>query len=289
MLDCNDLVLAGASIGNPDFEVLLEACVAGGFRGLSLHPSVYFAAKDRGLSDLDMRKMLVDYGVEINDIGAILLSMGSASDINNRLVETNEKNIFQVAEALEIDRSSLVFLGEGELSADNGNDYDNEIQRYAEASSRTAEQALSRGLKTYIEFVPSTSSVKSLKTARNIIETAAQAHTGILVDTWHCHVGATTTEDLLALPGELILGVQLCDIPNKAPEQLVKVGLHKRMAPGFGCFDVVGFIQMLDQLGCNEPLAVEVFSDELSSRYSTNELSRYLGDAMRVVVSEARS
>jgi len=282
MLDRNDLVMAGASIGNPDFELLLQACIAGGFRGLSVNPSVYFAAKEKGLKDIEMRSMLVDHGVEINDIGAILLSMGPDSD--NRLVKTNEEEIFQVAEALEIDRSSLVFLGEAELTEDN----EDEIERYAEVFSRTAEQAFSRGLKTYIEFVPSMSSVKSSRAAKKIIETAGRADTGLLVDTWHCHVGTTSSEDLMDLPGALILGVQLCGIPNKPPGQLLKLGLHERMAPGFGCFDLVGFIRMLDELGCNEPLAVEVFSDVLSARYSSNELSRYLGDSMRAVVAQAR-
>ena len=36
MLNQNDLVLTGASLGTDNFEVILEAASAGGFAGLSL-------------------------------------------------------------------------------------------------------------------------------------------------------------------------------------------------------------------------------------------------------------
>lgn len=282
MLDQNDLLITGATLGSPRFEVILEAASAGGFAGVSLRLDTYTDARNRGLSDQTMRSMLSDNNLVVNDLDAIMISMqgGNGSPWTSK---SNEAEILRAAEALEVKWSNTVYMGSSEATSDADFEY------FAETFSSVARTMLDSGVRPYIEFVPSMSPIKNLQSALKILEIAAIPETGVLLDTWHCHVGSTSEADLKALAGDKILGVQLNDIPDKPREELIKVGMHERLAPGQGGLDLVDFIEMLDKKSSKAPLALEVFSDQLLQRYSPVDLACYLGDTLRAIVAEARS
>lgn len=281
MLDQHDLVLTGASLGTNNFEVIVEAAYAGGFAGLSLRLDTYLDAKDHGLSIETMRSMLADNNLVVNDLDAIVFSM-RGGDGAPWQAKANEEFVLEAAEAFEVKNTNTVFIGEGEATTQA------ELECFAEIFAPVATKMLAAGLRPYIEFVPSVSPIKNVNNVTKILQYAGIEQVGYLLDSWHCHVGSTTEEDLWALPGDRILGIQLSDIPAKPPEQLIKVGLHERVAPGQGGLDLVGFIQMLDKLGSKAPLAVEVFSDQLLRKYEPVALARYFGDCMRELIMAAR-
>ncbi len=281
MLCQNDLVITGATLGSPSFEVILEAASAGGFAGVSLRLDTYTDARNSGLSDQTMRSMLADNNLVVNDLDAIMISIRGGGD-SPWIVSSNEADILRAAEALEVKWSNTVYWGAGEVMLEADFEY------FGKVFSKVAKTMLSAGVQPYIEFVPSMSPVKNLRSALKILEIAEVPGTGVLLDTWHCHVGSTDDTDLNSLEGDKILGVQLNDIPDKPPEELIKVGMHERMAPGLGKLDLVGFIKMLDKKGSRAPLALEVFSDQLIQRYQPTELACYLGDTLRAVIAEAR-
>ena len=281
MLNQNDLVLTGASLGTNKFEVILEAAAAGGFMGLSLRLDTYLEAKGRGLTVGAMRSMLIDNNLVVNDLDAIVFSMkgggGQPWQATNNL-----ELVLEAAEGFEVKRTNTVFIGDGEATSQF------ELEYFAEIFTNVAKKVLDVGICPYIEFVPSVSPIKDVNTVTKILQYSGINEAGYLLDTWHCHVGSTVEQDLLSLPGERILGVQLSDIPSMLPEELIKVGLHERVAPGLGSLDLVGFIKMLDSLGSTAPLAIEVFSDRLLHEYEPVALACYFGDAMRGLIRSAR-
>ena len=50
------------------------------------------------------------------------------------------------------------------------------------------------------------------------------------------------------------------------------------LAPGEGDIDLVGLIRLLDRIGSEAPITVEVFSDSLVERYSAHELAIHLSE-----------
>lgn len=61
----------------------------------------------------------------------------------------------------------------------------------------------------------------------------------------------------------------------------------RRRLPGQGAFDLVGFIQMLDEMGVNAPISVEILSDEQRAR-PLDEAARLAHDTTRAVFDHAR-
>jgi sugar phosphate isomerase/epimerase len=57
--------------------------------------------------------------------------------------------------------------------------------------------------------------------------------------------------------------------------------------PGEGTFDLVGLVRLLDDMGVEAPLSVEIISAEHAARPVT-EAARRAHDAARAVVSRAR-
>ena len=130
--------------------------------------------------------------------------------------------------------------------------------------------------------------VPDVATAWRVVQDCGYSEAGLLVDTWHCRTGGTTYDELRALPGDRVTGVQVNDAPDEPAEELIKVGMQRRLPPGDGVLDLVEFIRILDGIGARAPLSVEVFSTELVQRHAPAELAKLLGDALRAVIAQAR-
>jgi sugar phosphate isomerase/epimerase len=79
---------------------------------------------------------------------------------------------------------------------------------------------------------------------------------GLLLDSWHWHHAGATTQDIIAAGRERIVHVHFNDAPNLAPEQ-IRDG--KRLLPGEGVINLVGFLQALQTIGYVDALSIEVF------------------------------
>jgi sugar phosphate isomerase/epimerase len=110
-----------------------------------------------------------------------------------------------------------------------------------------------------------------------------------MVDTWHCHRGPSRLADLLAIPGERILGVQVNDALVEPMENPVIETLHHRLLPGAGVIDLDALLGGLHRIGSPAPLCAEVFSDELVASGTPREIACRVGDALRAVRARARA
>lgn len=110
-----------------------------------------------------------------------------------------------------------------------------------------------------------------------------------MVDTWHLARTARGDELLRAVPGGRIHAVQISDSPAvAAPEpDYMEATLGRRLVPGEGALDLVGFVRRLDAAGSRAPLGAEVFSTALAAEPPL-AAARRVGDAMRALVRAAR-
>ena len=278
MLGPNDLVITGATLGNPPYRAIIEAAAAGGFDGVSISPTrAYLAAKEAGLTPAEMRAIAEANGVVVNDVDAVAVWTGSDRPTTHG-PPASEDLVYEAGEALGATFVNVVFGSDGPLP----------IDQVTETFAGVCKRALNHGLRPYLEFVPSMRAVPDVATAWRVVQDCGYAQAGLLVDTWHCRTGPTTYDELRTLPGDRVTGVQVNDAPDEPAEELIKVGMQRRLPPGQGVLDLVEFIHILDAIGARAPLSIEVFSTKLVQRHAPPELAKLLGDSLRAVIAQAR-
>jgi sugar phosphate isomerase/epimerase len=273
-MESDDLLITGSTLGHPPFREMVEAAAAGGFAGLSLWPTESWSkARDAGLSAADMRSILDDNGLVVNDVDALIRHVGGAPGMRG----PPESLMFEAGEALGARLLNMVIMGAQPA------DLDQMAEHFADVYDRAAEH----GLTVHLEFVPFMA-VPDAATAWQVVERSGRPG-GVMVDSWHCFRGPTTDADLRAIPGERVLGIQINDAPTEpATDDPVLETLHHRLVPGEGDIDLVGLLRVLREIGSTAPLTAEVFSDALQAESTPAEISVRVGDAMRALVLSAR-
>jgi 4-hydroxyphenylpyruvate dioxygenase len=281
VLPAGSLVLTGSSLGSPPFRELVEAAAGGGFAGLSLWPvPSYQRARSEGWSDAELRALLADHGLAVNDVDARIAWVGAGDPGPPYREEPSERELFDAAEALGAGACNVLLVGPHPVSRAPG--APTPVDAAAEVFARICGRAAARGLVVYLEFSAG-SAVRDADTALAVVERAGHVNGGILLDTWHCHHTGTTPEALRRLPGARVTGVQLSDVPAQPPADLAWATRRGRLVPGDGIFDWTGFLRALRAIGSPAPLTVEVLNDALAAATPPRVLARRLGDALRAL------
>lgn len=279
MLGPGDLVLCGGTLLKRSLRELVEAAAAGGFGGVSVWPHHVAGLRAQGLSDADVRALLADAGVVPLEVEPVLswLPAGSLPPEQEKLAGPPVETFFALAEA----------LGAPTLLAVDGFGARAGRAALVDAFGALCEGAARHGLSVKLEFTP-WSAIPDAATAHAIVRESGAANAGLLIDAWHHFRGANDPDQIAALPGDAVLGVQLNDA-SAAPtgETLPQESMHARRLPGEGHIDLVGLLRTLDAIGCRAPLGAEVFSDALDA-LEPSEVGRRVGASMRAVVAAAR-
>jgi sugar phosphate isomerase/epimerase len=286
MLGPGSLVLTASTLGCPPFRELVEAAHAGGFEGLSLWPvSSYQRARAEGCSDAELRALLADHGLEANDVDACVAWVGPDDPGPPYYEEPSERELFAAAEALGAPFCNVLLASRGVVSREPGAALP--VEAAAEVFAGICDRAARHGITAYLEFSPG-SAVRDARTALAIVEATGRANAGLLVDTWHCHHGGASFDELRALPGARVLGVQVSDVPARRPTDFARATRRGRLVPGEGVFDWTRFLRTLAAIGSPAPLTLEVLNDELAAAQPPSEHARRLGAVLRELVAAAR-
>jgi len=275
------LVLTGSSLGNPPFRSLVAAAAEGGFGGLSLWPApTYQRARAEGHTDADLRAMLDDHGLVVNDVDARIAWVGPDDPGPPYREEPGEPELFAAAEALGARSCNVLLASRAAISREPAEAglLDAAVEVFAGVCDRASRQ----GLVATLEFSPG-SAVRDAETALAIVLGTGRPNAGILLDTWHCHHGGASMEVLRALPGERVLAVQLSDVPAERPADFASATRRGRLVPGDGVFGWAAFFRTLGAIGSRAPLTVEVLNDELAAAHPPQVLAKRLGDAVRAL------
>ncbi len=273
-----DLVVTNCSSAWPPFAEHVRVAAAHGFAGLSLWPSVYADALAAGHRPAEMRRMLDDHGLVVNDVDAAILWAGA------------QERTPATPGGPDAPPYEMLFEAGAELGADYANvaifaDAPFVIDRAVEEFAAAATRCVDVGLRPHLEFLP-ISPIADAATAWRVVEAAGVDAAGIMVDAWHVQRGPTDHDQLRSLPAGRILGVQLCDAPAEPADDLLWETRHARLLPGEGAGDTVGLVRALDGHGCTAPVTVEVYSDELD-RLDPDEATRRVAAATRRVLAAA--
>jgi sugar phosphate isomerase/epimerase len=123
-----------------------------------------------------------------------------------------------------------------------------------------AGQASEVGARVALEPLPF-SNITDFRLAAELVAAADHRAAGLVVDIWHLERGPSTLSDLAEIPGDKVFVVELSDAPAPQSTDLFRDTIDHRVLCGSGTFDVVGFVETLQQIGFPGPWGVEIISE----------------------------
>lgn len=271
------LILTQGAAAFAPFPEHVAAAASTDCSAISLWGPELVDARADGLSLAALRRVLGDHGIACNDVDALVIWAGSGDPERSWLRGVPHEQLLEAGSELGARYANCVIAGDEGYTPARG----------ADAFARAAERVLAAGLIPYLEFVPQPiSPVTRVREAWALVRASGCEPAGILLDTWHFMRGGSTLEELRAVPGERVLGLQISDAPARAETDLVDETMHRRLLPGEGDIPLVPILRALDAARAPAPCAIEVFSDALRA-LGPLEAARRAVDATRKVLATA--
>ncbi len=248
----NDQIAINAiTTTNATLEKICTSYAAAGFKNVEFPLGRVKEFLHRGHSARAAKKLLADHGLRcIGGFETHVVCFGNADAMrtNHELVLANAKLISE--------------LGGGILVV--GTDGPDE-------KSFIALDAIGRTMLSLIEKFPADVSlaiefnwspiVKSLKSAKAVVDVANHPRVGILFDPAHFYCTPSKLEDLTAATVKKILHVHVDDMREK-PGDLSHCN-DDRVLPGEGCLDLKSLLGRIEQLGYGGFFSLELFNVDI--------------------------
>jgi sugar phosphate isomerase/epimerase len=245
-----------------------------GFSAVGFGVSAFVECEAAGLSGPDLARMAAEEDLVVGEIEALKPWWGDP-----------EEHVASIRAEETVWRMADVF---GSRYVQAIGPYYGTIDDAAEAFARLCDRAADHGVVVGIEFLPFTNIVDA-RTAAAIVDLAGRPNGGVCVDAWHHFRGAADPEQLRELTARRIVAVQIDD-GTLVPEgdDYYTDCLENRRVPGEGEFDLVGFVGLLDEIGVDVPVSIEVISSDLQS-LPAEEAARRMRLGFLKVLEQARS
>jgi sugar phosphate isomerase/epimerase len=274
-MDWNVLVLCRGTIAAASFRERVEAASSAGYGAISLFAADYHAARASGLGDADLRALLADHGLAVAELDPLMHWIPGRPHAERG--PDDEADFFAIADA----------IGARSINAPIGVPGEVPIELVAASFASLCDRAREHGLLVHLEFLPWTA-IDDLPKAVQVVQLAGRENGGVMFDTWH-HLRSGLPDSVIdEIPAECVIAIQTNDAPREPEANLVDETLHRRLLPGEGDIDLPGVFRRLRQGGCNAPIGVEIFSDELA-KLPFEEAARLAGDATRRVLAASRA
>jgi sugar phosphate isomerase/epimerase len=269
------LILCRGTIAAAPMRERVEAASGAGFGAISLFAADYRDARDSGYSDADLRLLLADHGLEIAELDPLLRWIPGQPDAEKGL--DDEARFYEIAAALGA-RSLNVALGAPGAVP---------MGIIVDAFAGVCDRAREHGLLAHLEFLPWTA-IGDFETAMQIVDEAGRENGGVMFDTWHHARSGLSDTALDRADCGRVIGIQINDAPAQAEENVVLETLNRRRIPGDGDIALADILSRLRRGGCQAPIGVEVFSEDLVSR-PYDEVARRCAAATRTILAEMES
>ncbi|MGI9578101.1 MAG: sugar phosphate isomerase/epimerase family protein [Microthrixaceae bacterium] len=244
-LRSDDIVLSHFTLGrHHDIAQRVDAAAIAGCKAIGLYVGDYMRLESDGVAD-SLVGLLDQQGLCLAEIDA-LRSWGDSSRAGTPEALQQEATAFRIADRFEC-RSLHVLAPPVGTTGD-----------IAELFGALCDRAADHGLLVGLEFMPTTA-VGTATDAQRIAEAADRPNGGLCVDMWHHRRGANDLDQIRAIPGELVVDVQLSDGPLVAAlEDYEEDTRRNRVPPGDGEMDLRSFIEAIRHTGTTAPWSLEV-------------------------------
>jgi sugar phosphate isomerase/epimerase len=274
VIDVETTVLSAYSLRYAAPEERFDAARQAGFSHVGFGIRQFRDLTEAGETAQSIRRLADRHGVVISEIEALKPWWGDpAAEVESRAAE---EAAWRMADAF------------GSRYVQAVGPYVGTIDDAAEAFAGLCDRAAEHGLVVGLELLPFTN-VTDASIASAIVDGAARPNGGVCVDVWHHFRGADDPEMIRSLGARRITAVQLDD-GTRQPENpdYYNDCLDNRRVPGEGEFDLVGFLRMIEDMGVDTPVSIEVISTALQALPAA-EAARRMREGFLAVLAEARS
>ncbi len=248
MLSREDLILATGTVGNPPLDTLIEAAVAGGYRGLSIWPVDVTQWRADGLTDEQARERIEAAGLVVAQQECLFRWPKAGSPDTAR----EEGEIFDMATALGAWIVSILSPADDRFSE----------AELTEAMAGVCRRGAERGFEIALEVAPWKGPI-DMPMAVRILSGTGCANAKLVIDNWHMFRGHVPKAQLQAIPPGRVAAIQLSDAPAEPGPDIFTETMGARLLPGNGDCDIEEFLAGLDANAGDVPISVEVLSDEI--------------------------
>ena len=248
MLSRDELILVTGTVGNPPLDTLIEACAAGGYRGLSIWPVDVAQWRADGVTDAQARARFEAAGLIVAQQECLMRwpKAGAAETVRE------EAEVFDVATTLGARIVSILSPGDDRFSE----------AELTDAMAGVCERGVERGLEIALEIAP-WKGIIDVPTAIRMVEQTGHSNATLVIDNWHMYRGHVPAAQLAAIPSQRISAIQLSDAPAQPGPEVFAETMGARLLPGDGDCDITGFLSALSANAGEVPISVEVLSDEI--------------------------
>lgn len=259
-----------------DFRARVEAAARAGYVGMGFwHTDLEQLASSTGFAE--MRRILDDNGIAHVEVE--WLNDWYYSD--ERRVESDRQRalLLDAAETLEAHHIKVADF------RNDGVPLDTMIEEFAVLCAQAAE----RGTGVLFELLPAElSAIPSLTAVLDLTRGAGRANGGIMLDNLHVHRTNTSFAEIAEqLRPTDFVGVEINDGTLARPVDYFSSVIHRRLYPGDGEFDIVGFLRAVWSTGFDGPIGVEVMNEYLRP-WSLQALAETSFSKTTAVVEAAR-
>lgn len=115
--------------------------------------------------------------------------------------------------------------------------------------------------------------IHTMETMKELIAATGRSNLGFLLDSWHWYTAGDTAADLLTLKNTDIVAVHLNDAPAGVPVDQ-QVDNRRELPMATGVIDTAAFLNALNQVGYDGPVAAEPMNAELRKLPPDEALAR---------------
>jgi len=138
------------------------------------------------------------------------------------------------------------------------------VEEAARELDRLGELAAPHGVRVALEFIGwQDNAVRTLGAALEVLDAAGREDLGLVIDTFHFHVGGSDLADLERVPASRLAVLHINDAEDRPLEQLTDA---HRLYPGEGVLPLGPMLLRLRQVGFAGPASVELFRPEYWER-----------------------
>ncbi|MBV9181351.1 MAG: sugar phosphate isomerase/epimerase [Acidobacteria bacterium] len=231
------------------FQDRVESAARAGFRGFGLwHADLEHVLEKTTLRE--MKRIFEDNGIEYVELE--FLTDWFMGGEKRKKSDDVRRLLLQAAEA----------FGAHHIKVGDFHHTQAEMPRVIEEFRQLCVDGANYGTKIGFELMPF-AMIDSLEGALRLVEGAGQGNGGLTLDLWHVVKLGIPYEEIARIPQRYLTSVELNDGTFSAPWSLHEQTINHRRLCGEGEFDVVGFIQAVQQTRYQGPWGIEVLCEEL--------------------------
>ena len=272
MKKCLNSITLGSEV--PFVESILAASNAG-FKGVeifSLESAKHYAETT---SVGDLRSLFGSHSIE--PIGFVLggFVYQDDSQFSSRLTDITKTMTFAGEIGAE---NALIFVpSKGDLDTSEA------VDRATQRIGVSCDVAGEHGLKIGLEPIGKADFLNTPSSILHIIKEIDASNLGLTIDTFHFYTANCKTDELRDIPADRIFLIHINDAPNLP---ITELDDSKRVLPGEGEMDLLGFLRVLKDKGYEGSLSVEIFNRDLWAE-SPIKIAKESKKALDVVMQQA--